>query len=205
MQLGPRAQNPFARQPDRAPMSAARLAAEAAFAAPNSAQPTAAAAASVVLRRSRLVAGQGPAAQHEAAAHEAAATHAAAGKNARVFRVQATPTNPFSPEAAAGAADAEPSAPTPKPPTRARRVGSDKRPGPVLMLVQAPVAVAAVVELPTPPLEDLLTQLNLAGQLLQAAERAQSFRLDTDSCAKEWQQLSHKIDSLREDIRSQLR
>jgi hypothetical protein len=186
-----RSRAPVFNKAQREPMSAARLAAEAAFSAPPSPATATDAPAQVTLRKSRWVLGTDELAagntNGDAAGNAAGA--ASAGKSARVFRVNAEPVAVVN--RVHETASAVP---------RTRRLDADKRPGPVVHLVQALPAREAVALMPAPSPQAMRAELHQVGLLLQAAERASALRFDVDSPAQEWQRLSQKIDSLQRDL-----
>jgi hypothetical protein len=180
------------------PMSAARLAAEAAFAeAPRPPAPPAV-AAQVILRRSRLAGATGEPAANERPSE----APASAEKGARVFRVH-TPAAaaPLAPPAHVVADAALP----PVVP-RARKARADQRPGPVVVVLQAaPAPVAPPPEPPPARLEDLLAELHRAGDVLAVAERAQAFRVEPEGGTREWHQLAQKIERLKKSLQKPAR
>ena len=186
------------------PMSAARLAAEAAFAGPRSpvSEPV---RALVTVRRARL------ALPPQAAAAGAAEPAAPAAKVQRVFRIDAPreppPQGPLpgpsaaEPVAAATPRAAEAAAPAPPPAVvrRRRRADPDKRPGPVLhVVVDLPPPPAA----PAAPLQaaQLMEALDALDPLLQDIARAQAWRFDGSAFQAEWQRLSQQLDALRAEL-----
>lgn len=171
-------------------MSAARLAAEAAFAGPRDPAPPAH-LAQVIVRRDRLAdpAGERPADTGAGVAPDAAA------KGPRVFLVEGVrnPAPNDGPPADTAMTGAVP---------RSRRIASDRRPGPVLHRVHAtplpqrpPEGSAAVLDVLRSRLADL-------GQLLLAVERAQSFQFVDQRFELEWQRLSRKAHGIRQELQA---
>jgi hypothetical protein len=189
---------------DAAPMSAARLAAEAAFApAPVHDAPPLLLPAQVVVRRARGA----PLTLAAAAATDSAGPSAASStKGPRVFRVEAA-ASPIA------LADDHPRWPATTnghdgvahmPTSRPRRTAADKRPGPVLHVVHA---LPARPE-PAPQaqrLDELTVQLARLEPVLADIRRAQAFRLVDESCAREWQRLSGVADDIRRALGLMLR
>lgn len=184
--------------------SAARLAAEAAFAAPQVVVLAQQPAAKVMVRRTRsasLAAEPPPEPTHGAAIE-------LTPKSARVFRVEAAPKAPSveacsasSPPQAeestlsAGSLVKAPAIPKP------RRIGTDKRPGPVLHVV-APSEPTRPVEVRPPRLDWLAGELGRVTPVLEGIARAQAFTLVDERCAREWMRLSRKVDRLLAQIRA---
>lgn len=196
--MGHRGQQLLAREPDTgnqgaAPKSAARLAAEAAFALPETSawpqQP-----AQVSVRRARFAS----LVQPPSPEGEDGPTTELAIKGSRVFRVEA--------EAAAPVVNtldpALPPAPSPAHPTE-RRIASDKRPGPVSHVVHA---------LPErqPEAATLQRRLGLLWGDLQGVmpdlgliAHAQAFSLVDEHLTDEWLHLSEQVDALHAQIQNQ--
>jgi hypothetical protein len=184
------------------PVSAARLAAEAAFASPqfNSVQNY---QAQITVRRARVVA------QAEAPETQAIGeTPADVRKGPRIFRVLATPTDH------AVAAESAPErerlrAVTPEPvlsKRRRRNVESNKQPGPVVVVLHQqpspkpskPVAVA-------PKTKAGATGLDAVDPIWAEIQKAQSFRFMDDGTGAQWQRLSQRADDLLKQLRGQRR
>jgi hypothetical protein len=184
------------------PMSAARLAAEAAFAAPAQPAPPPVAPAQVTLRRSRLGAGPDEAA---GAPRQASGAAPAAEAGPRVFRVVAAlPVLPAAPVPLSPGLEAE-SAPVAVP--RTRRVRAERRPSAVVVVKAAePPArqAAATSELPPLQPEALRAELQRAGALLEMAAQAQSFRIDSTAFDSDWERLSRRAEQLLKELRAQL-
>ncbi len=164
-----------------APLSAARLEAEAAFAAPQL-RLTPAIQAQVTVRRTRLlvvpekeVAGDAPAAEP-------------AAKSPRVFRVEA-----------AHSAESALAGPALQPPVtkRRRRAAVGKAPGEVFHVVRAQPAV--------PALAFLVAELASVAPVLDLIRRAQSLWFIDDRLAKDWQRLSKRADVLLAQLRGHRR
>jgi hypothetical protein len=183
--------------------SAARLAAEAAFAAPQ-VQPL----AQVTVRRTRSasVAVEPPPEASDSLTIEPTA------RSARVFRVEAAP---ISPSVEAGLATLPPPtegstysgtlpAHATEPP-RERRIATYKRPGPVLHVVHAPPERQRESEVLQRQLELLTSGLDRVKPVLETIARAQAFSLVDERFAREWMRLSKKVDRLRAQIRAQVR
>ena len=190
-------------------MSAARLAAEAAFAAPRL-DPSPPLQASVTVRRARPSRG---AVETVTAPPSGVAEGPLDSRSPRVFRVEASmlrsPTEPEGmdpPQLALLAPPADRISPVATPVKRRRRIGVDKRPGPVLHLVHAvPAAQAARSDAADAPVFDqLLAQLARVGELLQEIEQAQSFQFVSERFAPDWLQLSQTADAIREAIKDQM-
>lgn len=175
------------------PMSAARLAAEAAFAAPAQPEPPPQAPAQVTLRRSRLAGGLDEAAGGGVASPSGMPPEAA---GPRVFRVVAAPSAfalALAPRALLDGSAAPPAVP------RKRRVRAEQRPSPVVV-VQVATAPAA----PLQP-EALRAELQRAGALLEVAARAQAFHIDPHAFDRDWQRLSRRADELLKELQAQQR
>ncbi len=210
--LGHRAQALLADQADAnervaATRSAARLAAEAAFAAPqvrSLAQPS----AQVIVRRTRsasLAVEPTPEASHRP-------TIELTAKSARVFRVEAAPTSQsVEPGSATLPPKTEGSTRSGSLPAQARaiphprRIGTDKRPGPVLHVVPAPSEPRREAEVPQPRLALLTAELDRVTPVLETIARAQAFSLVDERFAREWMRLSRKVERLHAQIRAQVR
>jgi len=174
------------------PMSAARLAAEAAFAAPAQPEPPPQAPAQVTLRRSRLAGGLDEAAGGGAVAPTGMPPEAA---GPRVFRVVAAPSAAapaVAPRALLDEAVATPATP------RKRRVRAEQRPSPVVVVQVAPAPAPAA---PLQP-EALRAELQRAGALLEVAARAQAFHIDPHAFDRDWQRLSRRADELLKELQA---
>ena len=187
--------------------SAARLAAESAFVAPqvrSLPQPL----ALIIVRRTRsasLLVKPTPEASDSP-------TSELTAKGPRVFRVEAPPT-PRSAEASFAALPppTETSrhsgslpAQTPANPN-ARRIATDKRPGPVLHVVHVPPERKREAEAPQPRLDLLIGELERVTPVLEVIARAQAFSLVDERIARELLRLSRKLDALHAQIRAQMR
>ena len=186
---------------------AARLAAEAVFAAPqvrSLVQPL----AQVTVRRTRSasVAVEPPPEASDSPTIEPTA------RCPRVFKVEAAP---ISPSVEAGLATLPPptersthsdSLPAEAPAIRRpRRIATDKRPGPVLHVIQAPPERKLEAEVPQPRLDFLTGKLDRVTPVLETIARAQAFSLFDERFAREWLRLSQKVDRLHAQIRAQVR
>ena len=192
--------------PPAASVSAARLAAEAAFAAPTF-QPTAHTPALVTVRRARLgmVARQAdgddarPTSGTPPSSHPASDDRSFAdvmGKAPRVFRLETARSASTAPAAVAT---------LPVVAKRQRRTAPDKRPGQVLHVVhmqpqppQPPMATTAAAR----PLT-LLAALARVAPVLDAIQHAQSFSLLDERFEQAWQRLLKQADQLLAQLRSQ--
>jgi hypothetical protein len=196
---------------DATPMSAARLAAEAAFAAPplfSTPSPTQSTSALVTVRRARGTA-LAPAADEETDTAGESGHASSPVKGPRVFRVDA-------PVLVATAADASrqpstwqadeavPISSSPIWPTapRLRRSSTHKRPGPVLHVVHA---LPPRQELPLLPLLALTAQLARVEPVLADIRFAQALRLMDNNQASEWQRLGRVADDIRQALQTMLR
>jgi hypothetical protein len=180
-------------------MSAARLAAEAAFgdrpqrtAPPNPAL--------VIVRRARLAVDAGTAAASDDT--RPATQPQPVDKSPRVFRVDAAPS-PKPPDLPA--LDLVPPALTGQAVAagaRPRRTAAHKRPGPVLHVVHTLPARRPEVEAPATDLAALAAALDRVGLVLADIGRAQSFRVIDDHRSASWQQLSLQADAIRAELGS---
>jgi hypothetical protein len=185
-------------------MSAVRLAAEAAFATPQSLHPLAA-QAQVTVRKTRLALPAARPAVADLGPHGAEA----AGKVPRVFRVDALPAtneaathaseNPADETALSTAAATGDDEAAAKAMSRTRRVTVDRRPGPVLHVIHALPEREAIEETGSRP-DALLAELASVGPILDAIRRAQSFEIVDPRAAEEWTRLRQ----VAEDIGRQL-
>lgn len=172
-------------------MSTARLEAEAAFAA----RPPESAPASrpqITVRRARTALLAPPVALGDGPPETTPAN-----KSPRVFRVDAAQDS--EPERAAQSPHDD--APKTVPGLPRRRRGADRRPGPVVRLVQP--LPAPVDDRPTTrQLAAMAATLALIGPVLQAIERAQSFVFIDGRFAHDWQALSERASALRAGLRA---
>ncbi len=191
---------------DATPMSAARLAAEAAFGpAPLLAEAPQPIQAQVVVRRGRAAALTPAAAAVDEAGVDPSAPFAAKGP--RVFRVEAAAmpvamlTEPVpSPVAANSSGSAAALAPK----GRLRRATADQRPGPVLHVVHTlPPRPAASP--PLLPVGALAARLALVEPVLAEIRRAQALLFVDHSQAGEWQRLGRVADAIRLALRTMTR
>lgn len=187
-------------------MSALRLAAEAAFAAPPFVAP-AARAAVVTVRKARVVVQA-----HECAAmDEAPSGLAAAGKHSRVFRVEAArpmrpmpaPVDALHAQWAAASARTDMAAAMPPELSHSRR-DPNRRPGPVRHVIPGLPALADG-EAPRADLDGLATQLAGVEPVFDAIRHARAFTFLDPRTAGEWQRLSLLAESLRHEITASLR
>jgi hypothetical protein len=177
---------------DATPMSAARLAAEAAFAAPLFSAPPASAPAQVTVRRARGP-GLATAVADDVDTSSAGPSDSSTAKGPRVFRIDAAPSavtlvaDDLPTPTAWQGDDAVVSRPT----SRLRRTATDKRPGPVLHVVHT-LPSRQVTSLQ--PLGALTTQLALLEPVLADIQHAQAFQFVDNSQASEWQRLGRVAD-----------
>lgn len=164
-------------------MSTARLAAEAAFAAPPRVAPPSG-RPQITVRRARGAAPAPPVAQDDGPPEVAAAN-----KSPRVFRVDAA--RAAEPGRAAGD-----EVPTPVPVPPRRRHGTDRRPGPVVRLVQ-PLPASADDQPTARQLAAMAATLAGIDPVLRAIERAQSFVFIDGRFADAWQALAERASALR--------
>ncbi len=191
-------------------MSAARLAAEAAFAAPLplSASPE---RVQVTVRRARLAA---PVAE-PAAVDDTRPAIEPTRKAPRVFTLEAAqaPRQPDTPlgvqslplPPASPAASIRSDAPATGARARIRRIAVDKRPGPVLHVLQSVPRQTRQAETTPPRLATLIDELARVGPVLESIAQAQSFRFIDDRFAMEWQQISQRADDLQMKLNALLR
>lgn len=210
--LGRRAQAPLAYKSDAneqvaAAKSAARMAAEAAFEAPqvrSLAQPS----PQVISRRTRSAIPAGEPAPEPCDSP----TSERMAKSARVFRVEPAPTaqsveigSAILPPKSEGSPLSD-SLPALAPViSHRRRIGTDKRPGPVLHVIHAPYEPKRAAEASPLRLDWLAGELDRVTPVLQAIARAQAFSLADARFAREWNRLSRKVDRLHAQVRAQLR
>ena len=164
-------------KPAAAPTSAARLAAEAAFAAPDKLPEIGSTPAQVTVRRAKLAVWARP-----VPAADAPPAAELVGKAPRVFRLQAAQA-PAPAPAPAGVS------PLPAAARRQRRVAADKRPGQVLHVVHIqtrPAEVAAVAARSAA----LAVELARLAPVREAIQRAQSFCFIDERVEQKWQRLS---------------
>jgi hypothetical protein len=209
---------PSSRVPDTSaaasPMSAARMAAEAAFSGPLFvAEPALLPPAHVTVRKARSAALVSADAAVAIRADDAALSSTATTKGPRVFRVDAGPAPvglgadmPWPHPAAIAATTAITRAKTDShdgavrpAKVQVRRAAADKRPGPVLHLVhKLPTRHDAP---PQPlPVNELVRQLARVEPVLADIRRAQAFRFLDQSLAAEWQRLSRVADGIRQTL-----
>ncbi len=186
--------------------SAARLAAEAAFSAPQLG-PLPAPSAQVTVRRTRSARLDGEPTPRAINGPTLELT----AKAARVFRVEAaassqaveaglaalSPTTKGSTHGASLPAQA-PAIPHP------RRIANDKRPGPVLHVIHASPDRKRDVQAPQARLDFLTSELARVTPVLETIAQAQAFNLVDERFAREWLRLSRKVDKLHAQIRAQV-
>lgn len=182
------------------PMSAARLAAEAAFAPPQ-ARSAPSNEPLVIVKRARVLAQAGPSlvAQTAGPARQAEAIEDR-DKPPRVFRVH-KPSDPT---------ECPPADPG-QPARRRRRKPPEQRPGAVVLRVVQTPADAPSTRAADPqgadrpdrwPRYATIEALAAVGPVLDAIARAQAFQFIDERYALEWERLSRKAERLREDLQS---
>lgn len=188
------------------PMSAARLAAEAAFAA-SPFDPAPPSQAQVTVRKSRLAVGSLAVAMPPATATATNNSPSAlTSKGSRVFRVDASGSAPSGP-----APVARPAGPTGADgpsidvSARTRRIAIDKRPGPVLHVIHALPARSREIQAVPPTLETLIAELARVESVLESIHRAQTFTVIDDRYADEWQRLSQRAEEICKGLQAQRR
>lgn len=187
-----------------APMSAARQAAEAAFAAPVQRAPQISEALVTVRKSRHAVAMEG-----HAAAEVALAETESGQRTPRVFRVGPPPATdtgdakPVSEPMLQGTPRSNVETASRSPP-RPRRRNGEKRPGPVLHVVHSQMepSAARVVE---PRLDELMAELTAVGPVLHTTHTAGSLLLVEKRFAADWQRLAQRVDALRKELRAMLR
>lgn len=189
---------PFASE---SPMSAARMAAEEAFAPP----PVRGAPSNeplVIVRRARALAVAQPSAAETAAPSSPAAAAQGRDKPPRVFRVN-KPADPA--EAPADEATASLTV------RRRRRKPAEQRPGAVVLHVVQPRAAsptAGPTDRQDPGHPDrwprfvTIEALAAVGPLLDEIARAQAFQFIDERYSLEWERLSRKADRLHQDLKT---
>jgi hypothetical protein len=187
--------------------SAARLAAEAAFAPPRL-SPLPQPAGQVIVRRTRstsLVAEPAP----EDAAGSANEQRT---KGSRVFRVESEPTSKSAEKAAEGLSAAAAALPhganvagPPPAPLNSHRIASNKRPGPVMHVICALPDRPPEAEPQQPQLSQLILDLQRVTPVLELIARAQTFSLVDERLVREWRRLSRQADDIHTSILAQLR
>jgi hypothetical protein len=181
-----------------APMSAARLAAEAAFAGAQ-VHTLPLAPTQITTRRNRLALLAAP-----DAADEDSAAADGTEKRPRVFRVAAAAPVP-APAPVPATAQAIGVGETTRHAARPRRLRSDKRSGPILQVLSP---LPARPPEPAPSRSDwhlLRLELDRVGQTLQAIQTLVSWRIVDDRLADEWQRMSRQADELLVQLRKALR
>lgn len=185
-----------------APMSAARLAAEAAFTAPPF-NPAPSIQAQITVRKARLVVGAAPTGMPTAAASSCGEQ---ASQAPRVFRVDASRVASQPQVSAILPAVRTSSAVTPIGVTKqSARRATDKRPGPVVHVINALPVHRREIEVAQPTQAALIVELARVGPVLEEIKRAQSLVFIDEHCSKEWQRLSGRADELRRELQAQLR
>lgn len=187
--------------------SAARRAAEAAFDAPQ-VQSLPQHPAQVFVRRSRAAGFAAKAVPEQDDVPNVKAT----AKASRVFRVAAAQVprtaetadlasrSPMETSACSGGAGAH----TPALPS-ARRVATDKRPGPVLQVVHALPERRRETAAPQPRPALLIAETARLEPALKMLAPAQAFSLVDERVVREWRGLARKIDDLHAQIRARMR
>ncbi len=206
--------------PDSAPKSAARLAAEAAFAAPDL-RPEEAPVVPITTRQVRwtdaATPAEGPAPDQQQQSQQDQAPEAnrqplenepntpPVARAPRVFRIEATPKPPSddAPAAATASPSADPlqglGAASPFPP-RTRRKASHRQPGPVVHVVHAPV-VQNEPEGERPRLDLMRAELARIGAVLDEAKLAESLQFVAPNFAWEWERIWRKGEGIDWAIR----
>lgn len=169
-------------------MSAARRAAEAAFAGATR-QPAPSRETKVIVRSARLV----RRAETPQVTDGMSAPTQPASRAPRVFRIDGTGAT-FQPEVPA--TEAAP---------RSRRVASDRRPGPVLHVVHAVPPSPDVASMTVAQLKTVIAELALVEPVLALIQRAQAFRAIDDRFAREWLRLARRADAIQGKLRARLR
>jgi hypothetical protein len=189
------------------PASAARLAAEAAFAATpkHSAPPS---LTHITVRRRRLASDLPPA--QVGVGPPANTTVTPEPQQPRVFRVDARDarpiavkeqTRPHRPQTSEAPGPRDVAAPA----ARRRRTAVNKRPGPVVVVTHAVGPMAPADAGPGLKLDQLRISLASVGPVLDAIARAQSFRFDVGHFDTAWQSLAHRAEALLLSLRPPLR
>lgn len=191
-----------------APMSAARLAAEAAFGAPLQVRPPVLQAQVTVRKARPLDPSDEPGTAESSPASTEGATEPST-KAPRIFRVDAVRLADPADTPAAEAARSSPAPADNDPPAasvapRRRRVSPDKRPGPVLHVVQA---VPVRKEPQADPLElaggRAASSRGTPGPATMTNPPAPVFI--NQRFAAEWQSLSRRVDDLHRQLKARLR
>ncbi len=181
--------DPNAQLPSPPPQSEARRAAEAAFAAPAAALPTATAGnlqARITVKRARLAI-LAKSVVAEAASADAHVTQSLASpqtKAPRVFRVDGGPAKP---SADAAGFDAPP--PTPTKRARRRATPAHQAAGPVLHVVHSLPAAQSLAPVATPTLADIRAQMAQLTQLIEAIQQARALTFVDEQFDKQWRKL----------------
>lgn len=186
-----------------APISAARLAAEAAFTAPPS-NPAPAVQTQVTVRKVRLAASASPTGMPAAGAQDSGEQ---ARKAPRVFRLDASQAAPNLQMSADQAAVQTSSAAVSIGMTRrSARKATDKRPGPVVHVIHAlPVQRREIQKVAQPTLEALIMKLACVEPVLQQIQHAQALVFIDERFSKEWQRCSRRADELHRELKALLR
>ena len=195
--------------------SAARLAAEAAFALPRiSSLPVQPTQVSVRRSRSAGLAVKPTPIPAPTPVGNGGSDFELTVKGARVFRVEAVPTpQPVEATCAGVPLPNETSKHQGNLPDQvhanSRRIASDKRPRPVLHLIHALPELLperqTEAEAPQPRLGLLIGELQRVTPALEMIARAQAFSLVDERMAREWQRLSRQLDELHAKILTQIR
>jgi hypothetical protein len=174
-------------------MSAARQTAEAAFAGVPR-HPTSSREAEVIVRAVR----RARTAEPPPAVADTSAASQAASRAPRVFRIEGA-------RAQAPAASARSDRPVPEAVPRSRRVASDRRPGPVLHMVQAVSPGPEATGMTVAQLKTVIAELALVEPVLELIRRAQAFRVIDDRFDREWLRLAQRADMIQGKLRARLR
>jgi hypothetical protein len=188
---------------DTESMSAARLAAEAAFAAPQY-QPPPTAQAQITVRRMRP-----RDLPSVVAASDSTAAAESQTKGPRVFRLTAAKPSPLvgvqpNPSTSKQASVVDRDGDKLRPHSRPRRQAAYKKPGPVLHVVHTLPARPEPQD-KVPHFDSLAAQVQHIGVLLETAKRASKFRIVETSSTQEWQRLAKIASDIRREIKTQLR
>jgi hypothetical protein len=195
-------------QSPEAPRSAARLAADEAFSAPESLPPNTNQPV-VIVRRARVLSRD----LDISAPDSATPVHESEGKAPRVFRVESNADLlPDELRPVLSASPAQDHAQDVVHVPRKRRIAVDKRPGPVVHVLQDPGRLQPDAEAgsnglassPGRPLDELVGELAGVDRIFEAIRRAQAFQMNDERFAGEWRRVSLAADELQRQIESQI-
>jgi hypothetical protein len=191
-------------------MSAARLAAEAAFAAP-ALRPPQPVEVQITLRRARgaEVPPFEPELQPKSRASQTSADTPSAAKAPRVFRVETAQTPRSQETAPAGNGLPHEDALRdrslkPQTTSQKRRKAKHMQPGPVLHVVHT-LAVPGEAEQARPRLDLMAAELVRIGKVLDEAKRAESLRFVPSGFSLEWERLWCRAENIHQYIKTQWR